>query len=95
MQNLVFEAIMTRRDAKEAKTQSLVRIHCFTELEVSAALRMTAVAIDFNSVANTLARSAAIFTIMRGATTHGILTSLFLVCHGDPPELFERFGRID
>ena len=56
---------------------------------------MAAVAIDLNSVANAFARSAAIFTIMRGATTHGILTSLFLVCHGILLILFGRFGRLD
>jgi hypothetical protein len=55
---------------------------------------MTAVAIDLNGVADTLARSTAIFTIMRGATTHGILTSLFFVCHGILLNV-ERFGRID
>jgi hypothetical protein len=42
---------------------------------------MPAVAIDLNSVANALARGAAVFTIVWGTTTHGILTSLFLVCH--------------
>lgn len=66
--------------------------NCFRKLEVAAALRMTAVAIDLNGVADTLARSAAIFTITRGATTHGILTSLFFVCHGDPPEYSNGLG---
>lgn len=55
----------------------------YAELEVSAALRMAAVAIDLNSVANALTRSTAVFTIrLWRTTTHGIFTGLFLVCHG-------------
>ncbi len=55
---------------------------------------MAAVAIDLNSIADALTRSAAVFTIMRGATTHRVLTCIFLVCHGILLKN-ERFGRID
>ena len=69
---------------------------CFRELEVPAALRMAAVAIDLNSVAGSLTRSAAVLTIGRfGATTHRVLTSIFLVCHGILLKCFDRFEHLD
>lgn len=69
---------------------------CYRKLEVSGAIRMAAVAIDLNSVAGALTRGAAVFTVLWwGATTHGILTGVCLVCHGILLEMFGRFGGID
>jgi len=68
---------------------------CVRQLEVSAALLMAAVAIDLNSVASALTGCTAVFTIMRDTTTHGILTSLFLVCHEILLKCSIGFGKID
>ena len=51
-------------------------------LEVSAALGVAAVAIDFNRTSLSFARGAAILTIrLWGTTTRGVFASLSLVSH--------------
>jgi hypothetical protein len=67
---------------KEAPAAPLSPKDTSTELKVSAALRMPAVAIDLNSVADALTRSTAVVTVLRGTTACRVLTGFFLVCHG-------------
>ena len=52
------------------------------KLEVSATLRVSAIAIDFNRAARAFTRCAAILAVgLRGTATRRVLASIFLVGH--------------
>ena len=63
-------------------------------LEISATLRVTTIAIEFNSLAGALARSAAVFSVrLRWTSANRILALLILIVgHRIPPEVGLKLG---
>jgi hypothetical protein len=72
-------------EKREAQDAPLFDHACTSQLEISGALFMAAITIEFDRLACTLAGGAAVFAAwLRRTGTNGVLTLFLfvLVCHG-------------